>query len=32
MVVTVMVDDGGDSDGFNGGNDGIMVMMMKLMM
>ena len=21
MVMTVMVDDGGDSDGFNGGND-----------
>lgn len=32
MVVTGMADDGDDSDGFNGGNDVTVVMMMKLMM
>lgn len=32
MVGTVMVGDGDGSDGFNGGNDVVMVMMMKLMM
>ena len=31
-MVTVMGDGGDDGDGFNGGNDVIMGMMMKLMM